>query len=144
VLARGRCDHYRAGARRNGLAIADVTATCEVTVIDIPVDSIVVSQSTATLFAGTSLTLNANVMPLNASNPTVTWSSSNNALATVVDGQVTTYDLPATTYPATVNITATAGSQSATCTITLKDPTMLTQLYLNKTTAAINVNDTLR
>lgn len=127
----------------DGLAIADVTATCEVTVIDIPVDSIVVSQSTATLFAGTSLTLNANVMPLNASNPTVTWSSSNNALATVVDGQVTTYDLPATTYPATVNITAIAGSQSATCTITLKDPTMLTQLYLNKTTAAINVNDTL-
>ena len=123
--------------------IAGVTATCEVTVIDIPVDSIVVSQSTATLYAGTSLTLNANVMPLNASNPTVTWSSSNNALATVVDGQVTTYDLPATVYPTTVNITATAGSQSATCTITLKDPTMLTQLYLNKTTAAINVNDTL-
>ncbi|MEN6595577.1 MAG: Ig-like domain-containing protein [Clostridiaceae bacterium] len=123
--------------------IAGVTATCEVTVIDIPVDSIVVSQSTATLYAGTSLTLNANVMPLNASNPTVTWSSSNNALATVVDGQVTTYDLVATVYPTTVNITATAGSQSATCTITLKDPTMLTQLYLNKTTAAINVNDTL-
>ncbi|MEN6338505.1 MAG: Ig-like domain-containing protein, partial [Clostridiaceae bacterium] len=123
--------------------IAGVTATCEVTVIDIPVDSIVVSQSTATLYAGTSLTLNANVMPLNASNPTVTWSSSNNALATVIDGQVTTYDLVATVYPTTVNITATAGSQSATCTITLKDPTMLTQLYLNKTTAAINVNDTL-
>ncbi|HWP21778.1 MAG TPA: Ig-like domain-containing protein [Candidatus Cryosericum sp.] len=125
------------------VAIAGVTATCSVTVIDIPVDSIVVSQSTASLFAGTALTLNANVMPLNASNPTVTWSSSNSALATVVDGQVTTYDLPATVYPTTVNITATAGSQSATCTITLKDPTMLTQLYLNKTTAAINVNDTL-
>ncbi len=121
--------------------IAGVTATCEVTVIDIPVDSIVVSQTTATLYAGTSLTLNANVMPLNASNPTVTWSSSNNALATVVDGQVTTFT--SATYPATVNITASAGSQSATCTITLKDPTMLTQLYLNKTTAAINVNDTL-
>jgi uncharacterized protein YjdB len=122
--------------------ISGVEATCAVTVIDIPVDSITISQATATLFAGSTLTLNANVLPLNASNPTVTWGTSNSALATVIDGKVTTFDA-AGSYPATVNITATAGTHTATCTITLKDPTVLTQLNLSKTNAALSVGDTL-
>ncbi|HRX59110.1 MAG TPA: Ig-like domain-containing protein [Eubacteriales bacterium] len=122
--------------------ITGVEATCAVTVIDIPVDSITISQTTATLYAGSTLTLNANVLPLNASNPTVTWGTSDSTLATVVDGKVTTKKA-VVTYPATVNITATAGTQTATCTITLLDSTILTQLNLSKTNAALSVGDTL-
>ncbi len=123
-----------------------LTATCEVTVIEIYVDSITISQETATLYAGSTLTLDAYVLPLNASNPTITWGTSDATKATVVDGKVTTiYNsaLPSTAYPYTVQITATAGSHVSTCTITIKQPTQLTELNLSKISASMSVGDTL-
>jgi len=120
-----------------------VTATCEVTVIDVYVDSITISQETATLYAGSSLTLDAYVLPLNASNPTITWGTSDSTKATVVDGKVSTIYNSATTYPCTVVITATAGSHTSSCTITLKRSTQLTSVNLDKTSASMSVGDTM-
>jgi len=122
---------------------ASLTATCDVTVIDVNVDSITISQETATLYAGNSLTLDAYVLPLNASNPTITWSTNDPAKATVVDGQVTTYYSSSTTYPCTVVITATAGSHTSSCTITLNGSVLLTEVNLNKTSASMSVGDTM-
>ena len=119
------------------------TATCEVTVINIYVDSITISQETATLYAGSSLTLDAYVLPLNASNPTITWGTSDATKATVVDGEVTTYYSSLVTYPCTVVITATAGSQTSSCTITLNSSVQLTSVNLNKTSASMSVGDTM-
>jgi uncharacterized protein YjdB len=126
-------------------ADSTLDATCVVTVIDINVDSITISQDTASLYAGSSLTLDAYVLPLNASNPTITWGTSDSSLATVVDGVVTT-KVPSSDpadYPKTVTITATAGSHTSSCVITLKHSTQLTEVNLNKTSASMSVGDTM-
>lgn len=55
----------------------------------------------------------ATVNPENADNQTVTWSSSNEVVATVVDGLVTAIA------EGTAVITAEAGGKTATCTVTV-------------------------
>ena len=79
------------------------------------VDSVTLNQSTLTLTAGgDTATLTATVLPDNATDKTVTWSSDNEAVATVVDGVVTPVS------KGTATITATSGGKSDTCTVTVK------------------------
>lgn len=79
------------------------------------VDSVTLDQSTLTLTAGgDTATLTATVLPDNATDKTVTWSSDNEAVATVVDGVVTPVS------KGTATITATSGGKSDTCTVTVK------------------------
>lgn len=62
-------------------------------------------------------TLVATVEPENATDPTVTWATSDETVAKVVNGKVTAFAVGTTT------ITATAGDQSATCEVTVVDTT---------------------
>lgn len=79
------------------------------------VDSVTLNQSTLTLTAGgDTATLTATVLPDNATDKTVTWSSDNEAVATVVDGVVTPVS------KGTATITATSGGKSDTCTVTVR------------------------
>jgi Synergist-CTERM protein sorting domain-containing protein len=59
------------------------TASSNVTVSDIRVTGVIVTPSSATLFERDTLSLTANVLPANAGNRSVTWSSGNPAVATV-------------------------------------------------------------
>lgn len=100
----------------------DKTATCTVTVSYVNVSGVTLSQTAAAMTVGNALTLTATVAPSNASNKTVTWTSSNTAVATVADGVVTA--VAAGT--ATITATATNGTpddtsddQTATCTVTV-------------------------
>lgn len=79
----------------------------------IPVTGVSLDKSTMALTADGSETLTATVAPSNATNSTVTWSSSNQAVATVDGGKVTAVAA------GTATITATAGGKSATCTVTV-------------------------
>ena len=81
--------------------------------VPVLVTGIVLDQSTLEVEMGTTATLTATVSPENADDPTVTWSSSNEAVATVVDGDVTGV------FPGTATITASAGGKTATCTVTV-------------------------
>ena len=72
--------------------------------------------STKTIWAGTNFTLTATVTPDNASDKTITWTSSNDAIATVVNGVVTGVAANAT--PATITATTVDGV-SATCVVTV-------------------------
>lgn len=91
-------------------------ATCVVTV-NVPVDGITLDQTTLSLEKGGSVTLVATVTPSDATDPKVTWSSSNTAVATVDQtGKVTAVGGGSAT------ITATAGGKSATCTVTVTVP----------------------
>ena len=95
------------------------TATCAVTVTPkvIPVTGISIEEgATAEVEEGKTVTLTAKVQPDNATDKTVTWTSSNKAIATVADGVVTGVAAGQAV------ITAKAGDKEATCTVTVKRP----------------------
>lgn len=65
------------------------TAICAVTVNPILVKNVSLNKNTTEITIGGTETLTATVNPDNATNNSITWSSSNNAVASVVDGVVT-------------------------------------------------------
>ena len=79
----------------------------------IAVEGITLDKTTATVEEGATVTLTATVTPGNATDKTVTWSTSNEAIATVSGGVVTGVKA------GEVTITAKAGDKSATCTVTV-------------------------
>ena len=80
----------------------------------VAVTSITLSESSITLVAGgEAATLTATVMPDNATDKTVTWTSSDTNVATVEDGVVTPVA------EGTATITASAGGKSAQCKLTV-------------------------
>ena len=70
------------------------------------------------LFTGESETLIATVEPANATNQDVTWSSNNNAVATVENGTVTAVKEG----EATITVTTDDGGKTATCAVKVTDP----------------------
>lgn len=100
------------------------TATCTVTVSPpvkwIAVTGVTLDQATMTLATmGTTGTLIATVAPLNASDPTVYWSSSDIAVATVAGGIVT----PLAPGTSTITATTVDGNFTAACLVTVQDIT---------------------
>ena len=97
------------------------TATCTVTVYT-PVTGVSLSQTSAKLQFGETLTLTATVAPDNAANKNVTWSSSNQDVATVDENGVVTAKTEGT---ATITVTTADGKKTATCKVTVIDIGML-------------------
>lgn len=94
-----------------------VSAECTLTVEPIKSTDITLSSRAATLYVGKTLTLKATVYPADATNKTVTWSSSNSKVASVdKNGKVTAKKA------GTAVITAkTADGLSTSATITVKN-----------------------
>ena len=95
------------------------TATCTITVVakSIAVTNVLLDKTTLDLQEGESASLSAIVKPENATNKTVTWSSSNTSVATVDEnGKVTAITAGTTT------IKAQAEEQFSTCSVTVKPP----------------------
>jgi len=95
------------------------------------VSSVSVSPSNMTMKQGESRTLTSSVSPSDATDPSVTWSSSNSAVAVVDEnGQVTAIA------PGSCNITATSNddkTKSATCVVTVSaDQTQDTYYFVKK------------
>jgi len=87
------------------------------------VDSVTVAPTTLNLRPGSSAALTATVMPKNASDKTVTWTSSNNGVATVsAAGVVTAVAEGTATITATSNLDTT---KMATCDVTVTAGGML-------------------
>ena len=99
--------------------------------------SVSLSQTSATLHVGESVTLTATVLPANATDKTVTWKSSNTAVATVVDGKVTAVALGEATITAT---TADGSNLSATCVVKV-EPIKVASVTLSQTSATLHVGD---
>ena len=111
----------------------DKKATCSVTVKKkfIAVNSITLNKTELSLNKGHSETLKATVKPDNATDKSVTWSSTNSAVATVdSNGKVTAVA------GGNATITAKAGDQQATCAVTVSVP--LESISLNKNELALN------
>lgn len=80
---------------------------------EVPVDGITLSQKTATMNEGATKQLTATVTPEDATDKTVTWSSSDEGVATVNDGLVTAVAAGSAV------ITATASGHEAKCNVTV-------------------------
>ena len=95
------------------------SATCAVTVEKkvIPVSAITLNKTEITLKQNESFQLTATVAPDDASDKTVTWTSSDAAVATATDGLVKALK------EGTVTVTAKAGDKTATCKVTVSNAT---------------------
>ena len=83
---------------------------------NIPVTGITLNKSTAEVTVGMTVNLlSATISPVNATDKSIVWSSSNEAVATVDNGVVTGKTI------GTATITAKAGEVTASCEITVKE-----------------------
>ena len=112
------------------------TASCKVVVKKpfIAVEGITLSETTAKLEIGSTITLTATVSPENATEPAVTWSSDNTAVATVEDGVVTAVGV------GEAIITAKAGEMTAECKVTVEIVTGLSSI-MSENDGAVEVYD---
>lgn len=114
-------------------------AICRVTVLknSIAVTSISLDQTSCSIVEGTTVTLSATVLPSNATDPSVSWSSNDPGVATVNgDGVVTGKSVGSAT------ITARAGNQSATCRVTVTSATIeVSSITLNTNSLSLTVGN---
>ena len=111
-------------------------AECAVTVkaATVDVESVSLDITNKTLEIGGTVTLKATISPENATNKNVTWSTSNDKVATVENGVVTAIGAGT----ATITVTTEGGGKTAQCTITVNPaPQVATTITLNKTTLAL-------
>lgn len=116
------------------LAIAGTkSAYCTVTVgggSSVKVTSVTLSSTSLSLVKGETARLTATVLPVNATNQTVVWTSSDSSVVSVDNGEITANK------EGSANIIATCGGKSASCSVVVRsetvDPDTL-EVYLDKT-----------
>jgi len=114
------------------------TATCNVTVSATSVTGVTLDQTSLSLTASSnSVTLTATVLPANATNKGVSWSSSNNSVVTVTNGVVSVTGIGT----ATITVTTTDGAKTATCNVTVSS-IAVTGISLDKTSLSLAATST--
>ena len=104
-------------------------------IVSTKVQSVSLDRESAELETGETVTLVATISPAGAVNKNVSWSSSNEAVATVdADGKVTA--VAAGT--ATITVTTEDGAKTATCAVTVSEPEEL-HITLNITSISLAV-----
>lgn len=94
-----------------------LSASCNVTVLQVQAESIQLNVTTAGLNEGSTLQLTATVLPEECDIKTVVWASNNPSVATVdSNGLITTHSVGTATITA---ITTDGSNLSTTCTVTL-------------------------
>ena len=116
VDAEGKVTAVKEGTATITAKAGEKTATCQVTVNKkvVVVETVTLSLSSAQILVSEILRLTATVKPDNASDKTVTWTSSTPSVATVSDAGVVSGVAPGTT-----TIKAVSGSASAQCVVTV-------------------------
>ena len=109
---------------------ASITASCAVAVQAVAVTGVSINPTSANLQIGGSTDLTYTILPANATDKSVSWTSSNPSVVNVNNGHVTA--IAAGT--ATITVTTTDGSKTATCsvTVTAGPPVPQTDLTLHE------------
>lgn len=117
---------------------SNVSAQCRLTVLPVLTSEIILSESTVTLpITLASYKLESVVLPENVTDPSVSWSSSNEQIATVRDGIVTLLS------PGTVTITCSANDKSgvkAFCTLTIEEK-LVTDICFDSTVLELSIRE---
>lgn len=123
-----------------------IKARCDVTVTedeDIAVTSIKLNKTSLALKIDDTETLTATISPTDATDKTVTWSSSDTKVATVSDsGKITAKSVGSTV----ITATTADGKQKATCNVSVskkdEEKPKITEIKLNKTSITLKVDET--
>lgn len=117
------------------------TASCIVTVVAqiVPVTSVSLNSTVLSVKQGKTATLSASVYPNNATNKYVSWSSSNTNVATISSSGVINAVNQGST---TITVTTNDGHKTATCVVTVTEPTHVTSVSLDKTSLSLKVDKT--
>lgn len=110
----------KSGAANNVIEALLLPTLIIINVSWVPVEGIALNVNTLALLRSKTGTLIATVTPAGATTKTVTWASSDNTIATVVDGLVT--GILAGT--AIITVTTTDGGFTDTCTVTVSEPSV--------------------
>lgn len=108
------------------------SAECEVTV-SVNTESIILDKTTLSLAIGETATLIATVKPDDATDKTVTWSSSDESVTKVDNGKVTAIKSGKAT------VTAKCGGKTAECVVTVTVP--VSSITLDKTTLSLAIGE---
>ena len=111
---------------------------CIVTVVpSVPVTDVGIDEAVMILIIGNTGQLTATVSPSSATNKSITWSSSDESVATVIDGLVTADGVGT----ATITVTTVDGGYTATCVVTVVIP--VTGVILNFSSIDLYIGGTL-
>ena len=102
-------------------------STCVVTVQAVPVTDVTVTPTSVSIKEGANTTLTATVLPNNATNKKVSWSSDNTGVAKVNENGVVT---GVATGTATITVTTEDGNKTATCTVKVEEASPVPQTDL--------------
>lgn len=145
TVSNGTVTAVGAGEATITAAAGGKTATCKVTVKEappakVPVESVAVTPAALSLEVGKTGALKAAVAPDTATDKSVTWKSSDEAVATIAaDGTVTAVKAGT----ATMTATTTDGGKTATCTVTVGTAAVaVTEVKLDKTTLSLEAGKT--
>ncbi|GEM_PF-4660482 len=116
-------------------AAGEKYATCSVT-ITVPVSSVSLDQTSLALNKGESATLTATVNPYDATDKSVSWSTSNSSVATVANGVVKAVG------GGTATITVNASGKKATCAVNVTVP--VSSISLNMASVKLKQNETIQ
>ena len=147
IISYGRVKGVAEGTANITVSVADSNykpeqVTLQVTVSEkkIEITEVLLNKDAETLTEGDTITLSAEVLPYDTTySKNVSWSSSNEAVATVsADGTVTAKSA------GTAVITATTeNGKTASCTITVEKKLIpITEVYIDKSSATLTEGDT--
>ena len=119
-------------------------ASCSVSVYSVPVTGVSINHASISIQKGQSSSLIASVLPANASNKSVTWSSENTSLVTVTSsGTVNAIDIGKTN----VKVTTADGGFTASCEVTVTEAVpyvAVESVSLNETRVELKVGETFQ
>jgi len=127
IVENGRVTGKRAGDTKITVSVKDyphVKAECTVHVhadLVVPVESVEISPTQKTVSLQDSFAISAKVLPEQATNKEIVWSSSDPNVAFVENGRVYTRN----TGSAVITATSVDGGKTATCKVTVVDPAKL-------------------
>lgn len=115
VDGNGKVTGVAAGTANITAKAGGQSATCEVTVEWIPVESVTLDQTEYTIVRGTTANITTTILPANASDQNKVYHSGDEKVATISSGRITAVGV------GTTEITVTVGGVEAKCKVTVSE-----------------------